>query len=106
MKFITGISALIFFIAMVPTIAPAQDKSSEVDKILSWASSETPGCIVAISQNGKMVYKKAVGMANLEKQVPMDLNATFDIGSARKQFVAAAILLLAESISNHSTDTK
>ena len=29
------------------------DKASEIDKIFSWATPETPGCACAVSQNGK-----------------------------------------------------
>ena len=39
---------------------------------------------------------KAYGSADLERDVPISPNTVFDAGSVRKQFVAAAILLLVE----------
>ena len=72
----------------------AQDKSAEVDKLLAFATGTTPGAVVAISQNGKVIYQKAVGLADVEKGKAVELGSVFDIGSSRKQFVAAAILLL------------
>src|SRR5215216_2603447 len=74
----------------------AQDKTSEIDKIFSWATPATPGCAVAVSQHGKLVVNRAYGSADLERDVPLSPSSIFDIGSVRKQFVAAAVLLLVE----------
>jgi CubicO group peptidase (beta-lactamase class C family) len=81
---------------LVGTPAYAQDKTSEIDKIFSWTKPNEPGCAVAVSQNGKIVVNKAYGSADLEREVPITPNTIFDAGSVRKQFVAAAILLLVE----------
>ena len=43
-----------------------------------------------------MVVNRAYGSADLERDVPLSPGSIFDIASARKQFVAAAVLLLAE----------
>ncbi len=75
----------------------AQDKTSEIDKIFSWATAATPGCAVAVSQHGKVVVNRAYGLADLERDVPLSPGSIFDIGSVRKQFVAAAVLLLVEN---------
>ncbi|HET8678011.1 MAG TPA: serine hydrolase [Blastocatellia bacterium] len=74
----------------------AQDKTSEIDKIFSWATPATPGCAVAVSQNGKLVVNRAYGSADLERDVPISPSTIFDAGSLTKQFVAAAVLLLVE----------
>jgi len=76
--------------------AYAQDKTSEIDKIFNWATPETPGCACAVSQNGKVVFNKSYGSADLERNVPLSLNSVLDAGSVTKQFVAAAVLLLVE----------
>jgi CubicO group peptidase (beta-lactamase class C family) len=81
---------------LLGTPAYSQDKSSEIDKIFSWAKPYAPGCSVAVSQNGKVVVNKAYGSADLERDVPIKPDTVFDAGSVRKQFVAAAILLLVE----------
>lgn len=75
----------------------AQDKTSEIDKIFSFATSATPGCTVAISQHGKVVVNRAYGLADVERHVPLSQRSIFDIGSTQKQFVAAAVLLLVEA---------
>lgn len=74
----------------------AQDKNSEVDKIFNWTNPAEPGCVCAISQNGKMVVNRAYGSADLEREVPINTNTIFDAGSVTKQFIAAAGLLLVQ----------
>jgi CubicO group peptidase (beta-lactamase class C family) len=74
----------------------AQDKTSEIDKIFSSVKPTAPGCAVAVSQHGKLVVNRAYGSADLERDVPLSPISIFDIGSVRKQFVAAAVLLLVE----------
>jgi len=81
---------------LVGTPTYAQDKTSEIDKIFSWAKPNEPGCSVAVSQHGKLVVNRAYGSADLERDVPLSPGSIFDAGSLRKQFVAAAALLLVE----------
>jgi CubicO group peptidase (beta-lactamase class C family) len=87
-----------FVVAALLVSAPAyaQDKTAEIDKIFSWVKPNEPGCAVAVSQHGKLVVNRAYGLADLERDVPISPNTVFDAGSVRKQFVAAAILLLVE----------
>lgn len=81
---------------LVVTPAHAQDKTTEIDKIFSWATPSSPGCAVAVSQHGKLVVNRAYGLADLERHVPLTTDSVFDAASIRKQFVAAAVLLLVE----------
>ncbi len=54
-----------------------------------------PGGTALVSRKGKVIYKKAFGMADLELNVPMHSDMIFRIGSITKQFTAVAILQLA-----------
>jgi len=78
------------------TTVTAQDKTTEIDKIFSWATPVTPGCACAVSKDGKVVVNRAYGSADLEREVPLNPNSVFDAGSLVKQFVAAATLVLVE----------
>ncbi|MFD2571859.1 serine hydrolase [Spirosoma soli] len=86
----------VFIALFMGTTVYAQDKTSEIDKIFGWATSATPGCVCAVSQNGKVVVSRAYGSADLERDLPLNPSSIFDAGSVVKQFVAAAILLLVE----------
>ncbi|HEX8565154.1 MAG TPA: serine hydrolase [Pyrinomonadaceae bacterium] len=71
--------------------------AAEFDKIISSEfKSEEPGGVVLIAQKGKVIYKKAFGLANLELNAPMKEEMVFNIASITKQFTAVAILQLAE----------
>jgi len=72
-------------------------RSEEFDKLLS-AQFEPggPGAVALVARNDRVMYSKAFGMANLEHNVPMHVNAVFKIGSITKQFTAVAVLQLAE----------
>ena len=69
----------------------------KVDKLLAdiYKSNET-GATALIARKGMVIYKKAFGMANLELNVPMQVDNVFRIGSISKQFTAVAILQLQE----------
>jgi CubicO group peptidase (beta-lactamase class C family) len=69
---------------------------AEVDEIFAdWNKPDTPGCAVAIIQDGKIIYKKGYGAANLDYNIPITPQTVFDIGSTSKQFTAGSIALLA-----------
>ncbi|MBI5352337.1 MAG: serine hydrolase [Chloroflexi bacterium] len=55
-----------------------------------------PGVAVIVVKDGKTVFRKGHGMANLELDVPIEPDMVFRIGSVTKQFTAVAILMLAE----------
>lgn len=95
-------SLLFLTLSLLVNLAFAQQKDdkqlfSEFDKILSeqYKSNET-GATALVARNGQIVYKKAFGMANLEYNIPMQVDNIFRIGSITKQFTAVAILQLME----------
>ena len=55
----------------------------------------TPGGVVGIIQGGKVIFKKAYGLANLDYQIPNGLDTRFNLASVSKQFTAYGCLLLA-----------
>lgn len=61
----------------------------------TYAVSE-PGAAVILVHDGKIVFRKGQGVANLELLVPIDPTMVFRLGSITKQFTAVAILMLAE----------
>ncbi len=77
--------------------AIADKKTDAVDKLLSqWDKKDTPGCALAIVKDGKIIYKKGYGLANLEHSIPITPQSVFYIGSVSKQFVTMSIALLAK----------
>ena len=77
--------------------AAADIKKDEVDRLFSqWDRRDTPGCALAIIKDGKIVYKRGYGSANLEYAMPITPQSVFYVGSVSKQFVAMSIALLAK----------
>ena len=58
-------------------------------------SSETPGGVVGVIKEGRLIFTKAYGLANFETKEPVKASTLFNLASVSKQFTAAAILLLA-----------
>jgi CubicO group peptidase (beta-lactamase class C family) len=84
--------------AQTPVQAPSRsstDLASKVDAILAPARTPgSPGCMVSVIRDGKTLYAKGQGLADLERNVPITTDSVFDIGSTSKQFTAASIALL------------
>ena len=57
---------------------------------------DTSGAAVLVARNGKILFQKGYGLANLEDRVAVTPETKFRIGSITKQFTAAAILKLRE----------
>lgn len=72
-------------------------RTKEVDKIFAgWDKPDSPGCALGIIKDGRFVYKRGYGMANLEYGIPLTSQSVFRIGSTSKQFTAMCIVLLEE----------
>jgi CubicO group peptidase (beta-lactamase class C family) len=70
-------------------------KTAAVDEIFAdLARAGSPGCALGVYRDGKTVYAKGYGLANLEQNLAITPESVFDIGSTSKQFTAASILLL------------
>ena len=68
-----------------------------VDSIFApWSRTTTPGCAVGVDRAGAPLLRRAYGMANLETGTPWTTNTISESGSVAKQFVAAALVLLAQ----------
>src|SRR5438552_9442450 len=55
---------------------------------------DSPGCAVAVVKDGKIIYKRGYGMADLEHDVPIMPDSVFYVGSVSKQFTAMTAALL------------
>lgn len=96
-----------FFLALGLIAASAQPAAAQsssslpdsararVDRLFAGFTSETPGCGVGIGRDGKPVYVRGYGMANLEYGVPNSEQTVWESGSVAKQFTAGAMVLLA-----------
>lgn len=86
--------ALLLYLAVSAALF-AQDQAGRVDAIYQdWAKPDAPGGAVAVIQDGKVVFAKGYGLANLEYDIPVTPDTDFEVGSVSKQFTAMCVLLL------------
>lgn len=71
--------------------------AAKVDKLFAqWDKPDSPGCALGIIKDGRFIYKRGYGMANIEHNVPLSTRSVFNVMSITKQFTAVGILLLAK----------
>jgi D-alanyl-D-alanine carboxypeptidase len=85
---------LIFTTLTLLQAQPNLEKS--LDDAISTALKKTgaPSVSVAVVENGRLVYAKAFGLADLAANRPADPHTRYAVGSISKEFTAAALLLL------------
>lgn len=78
--------------------AYAQSFERKIDSLIQTEFNDKngPGGVFMIAKNGKPIYQKAFGKANLELDVDLTTENIFQIGSMTKQFTAVAVLMLEE----------
>ncbi|WP_223608875.1 serine hydrolase [Chryseobacterium sp. OSA05B] len=100
--------ALFLFSLLSSGLCSAQSKPTDpirrADSLLTiYQQENTPGMAIAIIKDGKIIYKKTYGLANLENKTPITDSTAFNIASVSKQFTAF-ITLLAEKEGKLSLD--
>ncbi|AVR44414.1 hypothetical protein C7S20_03595 [Christiangramia fulva] len=72
-------------------------KAEKVDSIMAdYDRNDAPGCAVGVVQDGKLIFAKGYGMADLEHDAPITPETNFYLASVSKQFTAFAVALLAD----------
>lgn len=82
-----------------PAGAPNADPlAARIDALLSKVyPADKPGAVSLVVKDGKVLFRKAYGLADLEWGVPMTPETVFACGSMTKMFTAAAVMMLAEA---------
>ncbi len=94
----TFILTVVFVISATGLAAQtAAQKAKNIDDVMSLASKyQTFNGAVLVAENGKVIYKKGFGLANMEWNIPNTPDTRFRLGSITKQFTATLILQLVE----------
>ncbi|HEY0304026.1 MAG TPA: hypothetical protein VGC44_03590, partial [Longimicrobiales bacterium] len=67
------VAALHSVVPWLPAAADAQTiDAAAIDKIFArYTEPGTPGCVLGVGRDGKVLYSKGYGLANLEYDVPL-----------------------------------
>jgi CubicO group peptidase (beta-lactamase class C family) len=75
----------------------AKDPRKLVDQLMArFDGEDSPGGVVHVWRDGRVLFSKAYGMANLTYGIPYRTDTRTNIGSTSKQFTAFAVMLQAE----------
>jgi CubicO group peptidase (beta-lactamase class C family) len=76
---------------------PHTEATDKVDALFKrWDRVDSPGAALGVFKDGRIVYARGYGTANLEYNIPITPQTVFRVGSVSKQFTAMCIALLAE----------
>jgi len=80
-----------------PTLNYTKDKIEEIDQVVEtlYENGQFQG-VVLVSVRGEIIYKKAVGYANVEDSIPITFDTKFRIASFTKPLTTMLILQLIE----------
>ena len=85
--------ALLFFV----NLTFGQSQTEQITKLIdTYTDYKTFNGSVLVAENGKVIYKKGFGFANMEWDIPNAPNTKHRLGSITKQFTGMLILQLAE----------
>jgi CubicO group peptidase (beta-lactamase class C family) len=82
-----------------PVIIDSAELAKFVDPMITaqMAKEQIPGAVFILVQNGRVVYQRGYGFANLADKTPVDPERTiWRIGSISKAFTATAVVQLAD----------
>ncbi|WP_409417253.1 serine hydrolase [Flavobacterium sp. PS2] len=89
--------SLAFQLILVNVCIGQTSKADKINELLSLYSKYNQfNGTALVTENGKVIYKKGFGLANMEWKIPNEPNTKFRLGSITKQFTALLILQLVE----------
>jgi len=101
-KRIAGLALTLFVLSALaaPAVAAPRADDEALAKRIDAVMSEVykpgePGAAVIVRKDGRTIFRKGYGMADLELGVPVEPDMVFRLGSITKQFTAVSVLMLA-----------
>jgi len=87
---------LILLLVMSSSHCAVPRFAARIDQLMQPYTGDVPGASVLVMRDGQRVFRRAYGLADLEKHIPVTPASNYRLASMTKQFTAAAVLLLLE----------
>jgi|GEM_PF-893517 len=87
-------SNLLAFALVIPFFCLAQKTNPEIDRYIKKEMQELgiPGMAVAVVKDGKVMHNNTYGIANIEYNLPVTANTSFQIASVSKLFTSTLVM--------------
>ena len=96
-KLSSALVACAIVLLAVQSSVLAQDKAAKIDEVMTAANKyRLFNGSVLVAENGKVIYKKGLGLAQMEWNIPNTTDTKFRLGSITKQFTSALVLQLVD----------
>lgn len=89
-----SVLALVTAFISAPGAAEGQVSAAKIDSVFAFVQAHDPGCAVLVIKDGKPVYRRGFGLAELRGARRINAETNFRLASLTKQFTAMAIMLL------------
>ena len=97
---------LLVTLSVLSACAVGQVGKEKIDGIFRpIVNGQGPGMAVGVIRDGKLVFAKGYGLADMEKKTPITPDTDFRLASVTKQFTAMSIMLLVHDGKLHYDDT-
>src|SRR5687768_8203399 len=98
MKWIKCVCLLMLLVVPAAELIAKPPDFTELEKLVPEQLKErnTPGAVIAIVSDDRVVYQEAFGVAKSEPAAPMQPEMLFRVGSTRNMFTAAGVVRLSE----------
>jgi CubicO group peptidase (beta-lactamase class C family) len=89
-------AAIVLSVLAAAPVGAQSSRNPAIDRVFAeWDKPTSPGCALGVVRDGRLVYARGYGMANLDYDIPNGPKTVYYIGSDSKQFTAAAVAMLA-----------
>jgi len=99
LKFLSRVVLIFTVLCLFAVATPvfAQDRAEKIDEFVNlyYNYGQFNGSVL-VAENGKVIFKKGYGLANMEWNIPNEPDTKFRLGSITKQFTAMLIMQLVE----------
>jgi CubicO group peptidase (beta-lactamase class C family) len=93
--FARSLAAAVLSLATLAALPAEDDSDHAIAGVMTeFVKPGEPGCTVGVAQGGALTHALAFGLADLEKDTPLDPHSIINLASVSKQFTAFALLLL------------
>ena len=94
-----GVVLLLLAFAVIARAGNSDEMTQQINRDVKMVlqRTQTPGATILVIRDGEVLYRKAMGLRDLDHRFPVRMDTHYEIASITKQITAAAILQLRDA---------